>query len=137
MSSISSAALNLYHGVTFNRATTKKEKLPGVRGFAKQINHACPSVNTTKRVYPSIRYKNDIYHPSEKLYHIKCLMKSSESFGFVFGENVVSFPVCLGIDEQETNQGTFLHNGKLHGLNNIMSAGDVKSIGLQKKIGDC
>ena len=72
-----------------------------------------------------------MYHPSEKLYHIKCLMKSSESFGFVFGENVVSIPVCLGIDEQETNQGTFLHNNELHGLNKIMTAEDVKKIGLK------
>ena len=107
MSSISGAALNLYRGVTFNRITTKKEELPGLRSFARNINHAAPSINTTRRVYPSLKYENASYHPSEKLFHIKCLEESKESFGFVFGENenVVTLPVCLMIDEQEVNQG--------------------------------
>ena len=131
MTAISSTALNLFRGVTFNMVTTKAESLPDIKEFARNINHACPSVVTTKKMMPNLRYDNETYHPSEILFHIKTLERSEDSFRFDFSSNVTIFPVTAGIDEQETNQGTFVVNGELCGLKMKMTAADVRKVGLE------
>ena len=41
-------------------------------------------------------------------------------------------PIVLGIDEQEINQGTYIHNGVLHGLSKKLNADDIKTLSLAK-----
>ena len=131
MSSISASALNLFRGATFNRITTKSEALPDVKEFARNVNHPCPSVTTTQKQMPKLRYDNKTYHPSEILFHIKKLDTSENSFRFCFSPTVIRFPVVGGIDEQETNQGTFVVDGELCGLRKKMTAADIRKIGIQ------
>ena len=116
---------NLYRGVKFNRATTKEEELPSMREFAEHINHAGPSITNTVSSLPSLKYENKTYHTSEILFHLKILMKNEDSLRYQFADGVTRFPVVIGIDEQELNQGTYIVNGELCGLEEKMTAKDV------------
>ena len=131
MTSISATALNLFRGTTFNRITTKSEALPDVKEFARNVNHPCPSITRTQKQMPKLRYDNKTYHPSEILFHIKKLDSSENSFRFCFSPTVIRFPVVGGIDEQETNKGTFVEDGELCGLKKKMTAADIRKIGVE------
>ena len=131
MCSISATALNLYRSVTFNRITTKSEELPDIKEFAGNMNHAGPSVTNAQSMLPNLKHENKTFHTSELLFHIKVLERSNESLSLTFPSGVIRFPVTAGIDEQEINQGTYINNGVLCGLEKQMNALDIIRVGLK------
>ena len=132
MTSISSAALNLYRGVTnYPQLNSNTYAHTDVSEFVSTINHPTASVSSFLRELPDLNYSNESYHGGEILYHIKCLEKSSDSLALTFKNNqVVRFPVTEGIDEQELNPGTFVKEGILHGLVQKMAYVDIERVGL-------
>ena len=131
MCSISATGLNLYYGLTFNRITTKNEKLPEIKEFARNINHASPSVTNVQSSLPALKHENKTFHVSELFFHIQLLMRKPHSFKFVFPDGVTRIPVCAGFDEQEINQGTYIVNNELCGLAQEMTAADISRVGLK------
>ena len=75
-------------------------------------------------------YENEVIHITELLFHLKVLSKDDECVKITF-PSVTRYPVTLGIDEQEINQGTFIHEGKLHGLSSKITAWEIHQIGLK------
>ena len=125
-SSLSSSALSLYRGITTNR-------IAGSAGDAiscmSNTNHPGPSVTTIQSMLPSLSYESEVFHKTEVLFHLKLLSKLEETIKLSY-PGVTRFPVTLGIDEQELNQGTFIHDGYLYGLNKKMNADDIDAIGI-------
>ena len=132
MTSISSAALNLYRGITnYPILNHNLHEQRDVSEFASSINHPTASVSSFQRELPDLNYSNESYHGGEILYHIKCLEKNTDSLALTFKNNqVVRFPITEGIDEQELNPGTFVKEGILHGLLKKMTCADIERIGL-------
>ena len=132
MTSISSTALNLFRGITNYPTLNHTSHDQGdVAEFVSNLNHPTVSVSSLQRELPDLNYNNESYHVGEILYHIKCLEKYSDSLALTFKNNqVVRFPVTIGVDEQELNPGTFIREGVLHGLVNKMTYEDIKHIGL-------
>ena len=132
MTSISSTALNLFRGITNYPTLNRTSHDQGdVAEFVSNLNHPTVSVSSLQRELPDLNYNNESYHVGEILYHIKCLEKYSDSLALTFKNNqVVRFPVTIGVDEQELNPGTFIREGVLHGLVNKMTYEDIKHIGL-------
>ena len=130
LTSVSSTALNLYRGTT-NYPRLNVASSDNVNDFASFINHASPSLTAYQRDLPDLNYSNVVYQGGEILYHIKSLQKSDDSLGLKYSaNNVLRFPITLGIDEQELNPGTFIHNGTLNGLVEKMNVKDIEQIGI-------
>ena len=128
MSSVSSTALNLFCGITnYPRLTSNTES--SVESFLSQINHPGPSITSLQHALPDLCFERETFHDNEVIFHLKLLEKTENSIKFDFG-NVKRYPVTLGIDEQEINQGTFIKDNFLHGLLHKLSLNDIKKIGL-------
>ena len=129
---VGGTALSLYRGETKNRLNNKETmSLSSVKDYARDINHAAPSISTIHRFLPGLNYANKTYHPTELLSHLKMLQNNPSSFIVHISTEKIVFPVTVGIDEQETNQGTFIYEGYLYGLSERMSASDIRAIGLK------
>ena len=124
----SAGALSLHRGATKTRLGNIEDE--DVKLFTCSINHPGPSLSTLAHKFPLLNYSPQIYHREEHLFHIKILQKNSTSVKIVF-PNVVRFLITVGADDQELNQGTFIHNDKLYGLKKPMSVAEIQSIGLQ------
>ena len=109
----SAGALALHRGMTKNRLGNIEDQ--DVKLFACSINHPGPSLSTISKIFPLLNYNPQVYHKEEHLFHLKILQKNSCSLKVVF-PNTVRYLTTLGADDQELNQGAFIHNGKLHGL---------------------
>ena len=132
LTSISTAGLNLYRGITnyplLNHDSSHDND--DVFDFISTINHPTASVTTFLGELPQLNYNNEMCHGGELLYHIKCLEKSSESLALTFKDHkVVRFPITAGIDDQELNPGTYCKDCVLHGLENKMTADEIKAVG--------
>ena len=127
LTSISAAALNLYRGITRSRITA----FPAVdvKQYAKEINHAVPSVSRTRRRLPPLNYGSDVWHKSEQITHLRMMMLNPGSVAVTF-HMVKRFLLNLGADEQEINAGTHCHKRKLFGLKKPLTIEDIKNIGL-------
>ena len=128
--SVSATALSLYRGVTRLRTSGSLHSSPERR--LDDINHAAPSVNTIQGMLPHLDFESEQFHASEVLFHIKVLEKVGDRSLKLCFEGITRYMVTLGIDEQEINQGTFIHNDHLYGLKNVLSALEVSEITLTK-----
>ena len=64
-------------------------------------------------------------------FHLSFKEEHNASAVITFSEKkVMRVPITLGIDEQENNQGTFAHSGKLYGLKKVMTVDDLVKVGL-------
>ena len=121
-----SNSLNLHRGITnYPGLSTHKEIDP--KKFLAGINHAGPGLTTIQNWLPTVSYENDQFHMKYLLCHLKTLMKN-DSVCLQF-DGVTRYPVVMGIDEQELNQGTFVEGATLHGLMKKLSAGEIKAVG--------
>ena len=128
----SSGALHLHRGVTLNRlGYGQKRSLVSLDDFVAGINHASPSITISEQQLPALTYEKREFHPSEILYHIKSTHKAEKSLIFRFSSMVSRVPCCIQIDEQEINQGAFVKDGELCGLEKNVTVNDIKRIGLQ------
>ena len=128
--SVSASALCLHRGLTNLRSTSQLEREDNIWSFSASINHPAPSVSTMQRRFPFLSYENDQFHNSETQFHLKILTKNDESIAIKYS-SVIRYPVTLGIDDQEINQGVFIHNGHIHGLGKKVSAMEIKQIGYE------
>ena len=101
-----------------------------IHSFISSINHPGPSVTNVQKKFPALNYENEVFHKTELLFHLKLLTKDDECVKITY-PSITRYPVTLGIDEQEINQGTFIHNGKLYGLHHKVSASDICNIGFK------
>ena len=124
-----SNSLNLHRGVT-NYPGLSTHKETSAKNFLSGVNHAGPGLTTIQSWLPTVSYENDQYHKKYVLCHIKTLMKNN-ALALKF-DGVTRFPVVMGIDEQELNQGTFSVGEVLHGLKEKLSAADIRNVGLDK-----
>ena len=132
LSSVSSTGLNLYRGIT-SYPRLNDTSCSNVAEFTSNINHPTASLTSFQNDLPDLDYSNKVYQGGEILYHIKRLQKSDDSLGLDYSaNNVLRYPITLGIDEQELNPGTFIHDGLLHGLDRKMTAEEINEIGLNK-----
>ena len=83
LTSISSAGLNLYRGITQYPRLSDSASLMDVIDFSSTINHVSASVSSYQRILPELHYDNESFHGGEILYHIKALQKSEKVFGFI------------------------------------------------------
>ena len=127
--SIGSAGLNLYRGITRNRLTDTPAS--NVQEFVKESNHPGPSVSVNQKNLPPLNYDSQQWHPTELIFHIKCMQQNDRSV-FVEYPNVKRFLTTMIIDEQELNQGAFVHKGNLCGLKKPMSVNDIQEIGMSQ-----
>ena len=125
----SAGALGLYRGTTKNRLTDIDDQ--DVKQFACSMNHPGPCLSTVSKIFPKLRYESDTYHKGEHLFHVDVLKRNTEASVRIVFDKIKRYPVTLGSDGQEINQGTFLHNGKLYGLQKPMTAEEIRSIGLE------
>ena len=126
-------SLNLHRGITkypkFTSNNDEDENMDVLKFFAG-INHAGPGLTTIQNWLPSVSYDNEQFHKKYLLCHIRTLARN-DSVALSFN-GVTRYPVVLGIDEQELNQGTFVENEGvvLHGLKDKITAEEIRKIGL-------
>ena len=77
ITSISSAALNLYRGITNYPIFSRNEKT--LDNFVRDINHPGPSISTVQKWLPSESHENEQFHPHHLLFHLKVLSKQCKS----------------------------------------------------------
>ena len=132
----SGSALNLHRGLTYYPSIHCKEKVARTTGdrksFMKSVNHPSPSISTVQAWLPKVSFENEQYHESYLSLHQRLLQVHNDSSISLKFPNVIRYPVVLGIDEQETNQGTFVNDNILHGLKEKFDASQLQSIGLRK-----
>ena len=134
--SISGTALSLHRGKTnypSDNLPRKGDKIVEYdrKQFLKEVNHPAPSLSNLMNHFPPVSYENKQYHQKFQILHLKILNNYKKSLALNFA-NVRRFPVVLGTDEQELNQGTFIENNLLHGLREKLDAGRIKTIGLKE-----
>ena len=143
MTSISSAALNLYRGITNYPGLNTHSSEVDIFKFASNINHPTASVTQFQDDLPNIDYRNKVFQGGHIIYHIKLLQKSEKTIFLCYSGSelidvdddfdVLRYPITVGCDEQELNPGTFLNednDGYLHGLEEKMSADDIRQLGI-------
>ena len=125
--SVSGTAANLFRGFTYYpRISHGPER--SLEEFVDAINHPGPSITSLQRWLPAVSYENEQYHKVEQLFHILFLKNNPDALKLDFG-NSIRYITALGIDEQEINQGTFIHDNVLHGLQKKLHPEDVVKIG--------
>ena len=129
IAAVGETGLNLYRGITRQRVVRQHENLDLLQ-FVRDINHPGPSVTTLQNVMPKLSHQNEITHIKEIIFHLKLLSRISSSISFNF-PSVKRYPVTLGIDEQELNQGVTISEGKLHGIEEPLTAQQIRDIGLR------
>ena len=127
---VSGTGANLYRGFThYPRIAHHHEH--SLEEFIKAINHPGPSITSLERWLPVVSMDNEQLHKIEHMFHLKFLQDNSDAIKLLF-DNVVRYPVVIGADEQEINQGTFVKDGVLHGLSEKLTAADIARIGFDR-----
>ena len=127
IAAVGETGLNLYRGITRQRIVRQHDS--DLHQFVSDINHPGPSVTTLQNVMPKLSHDNKVTHTKEIIFHLKLLERIGSSISFNF-PLVKRYPVTLGIDEQELNQGVTVQEGKLHGLEKPLTAQQIRDIGL-------
>ena len=129
IAAVGESGLNLYRGITRQRVVRKYDDFD-LHQFVKDINHPGPSVTTLQNIMPKLTHENETAHTKESIFHLKLLERIGTSLSFDF-PLVKRYPVTLGIDEQELNQGVTIQEGKLHGIEKPLSPQQIREIGLK------
>ena len=125
---VGESGLNLYRGITRQRVVRQGDGFD-LHQFVADINHPGPSVTTLQNIMPKLTHENEIMHTKESIFHLKLLGKIRSSLSLDF-PLVKRYPVTLGIDEQELNQGVTIQEGKLHGIEKPLTPQQIHEIGL-------
>ena len=125
--SVSSAGLNLFRGFSGTRQISTPAA--NVEEYCSDINHPGPSLTTNQRNLPPLTYEGEVFHRNELRFHLAVMQKNDESLKLIFPK-VVRFLGSAVVDEQEINQGVFIHDGKLYGLKNPVSIDDLRRVGV-------
>ena len=131
MVSISSAAVNLYRGISdYSRLSGNKTQV-SVKDMMKSINHPAPSLSSLSRFFPPVEHSIHKAHLSELVFHLTVLMHCNDTVKVSYDDgSIVRIVVTLGSDEQGLNAGIFIHEDRLLGLEQPLTVADLKKIGL-------
>ena len=128
--SVSGTAVNVFRGLTNYPSSLKNKCVEDRLKFIELVNHPCPSITKLQEWLPAVSLANEQYHDYFQQVHIRVLSKIAGSLVLQY-KKVLRYPVVLGIDEQELNQGTFIENGILHGLLKKKTVRELREIGLK------
>ena len=123
---VSGTGLNLLRGTTNYQLSFEE--------FVEGINHPCASISTVQRWLPVVNYENDQFHRFYLMFHLQVLCRNLSSI-LIKTETVRRYPVCLSVDEQEINQGTFVEDSVLHGLKEKLDAQKLQDIHIRNLAG--